>query len=391
MLTFFKFVSSIKPNPVLKLKTAQEKIKSRQKRLAEKTSKILTQVLNNLQIYKAEELKDIFTTNYKTYEDHIIKTDYNMLVKSLLDDLEKNIHNVEEDEKIRTKRNAIAKESYTFLKKINSNLSKSSLDELQLIYEKSLELYKNYSKFTLFGVKINHSLSKLNDYINIVSNRRLIQENLSKVFLDKINNVIANVENYSVRYLTEVLEKSSDEYNNNYRSSKLNRNIELSLQSLSNTLTLLKILVSYIDNDLALTENERSLTRELLFNTYSQFFSLENSFLFKMNSKKSQRKIEKLFNLELERKLMLEEVNNKIITLDLSNNAYIKLLISNLVSTKDPQPKEDLKNIFTDLSQKISINNKEILNEVIVKLTELSNSIFPFRKKSLFELRTKLS
>ena len=111
---------------------------------------------------------------------------------------------------------------------------------------------------------------------------------------------------------------------------------------------------------------------------------------FNFSSKQILRKIEKTFNLEIERKLTLEDLNNKIVSLNMINNANVKSLISSLSMNKKQQQTEDLKEIFMDLSKKVSIKNKESLNEAIVTLTELSNSTLPLRKKNLLELKNKL-
>ena len=94
--------------------------------------------------------------------------------------------------------------------------------------------------------------------------------------------------------------------------------------------------------------------------------------------------------MEIERKLLLEDLNNKMISLNLSNNASIKLLINNLINTKKHQSNLDLKETFISLSSKITQNDKVSLNEAIVNLLELTNSVLPSRKRSLLELKTKL-
>ena len=350
----------------------------------------MTEVLNNAELYETEELKQIFTNNFQVYEKFILNTDYSLLVKSLLDDLEDNISKLDEEKKFKIKRDSIAKDSYNFLKHVNSSLQDYSIEELQVIFEKNLENYKTYSKYTIFGLKINNLLNQLNTYITTVSNRKSIQEELSRVFLNKLDKAATNFENYSINYLQNVLNKSSEEYNAYYKTSKFARNIEFSLQNISNTLSLLQILVSYIERDLSITENQRLLLRDLIYTTYSQFFSFGSSFIFHLSSRRSLKKLEKVFNLEIERKLMLEDVNNKIISLNLSNNAYIKLLINNLINAKKHQSNGDLKETFLELSSKISKNDKLSMNEAIVKLMELTNSVLPLRKKSLLELKTKL-
>ncbi|MEK6936529.1 MAG: hypothetical protein AABW58_00490 [Nanoarchaeota archaeon] len=385
-----EILKTFKPNPILKLRENKEKVRKRQQEKIEETIRILTEVLGSVELYEAEELKQIFTNNFQVYEKFILSTDYSLLVKSLLDDLEDNISKLDEEKKLRTKRDAIAKDSYTLLKQINSNLSNYSVEELQILFEKNLENYKAYSKYTIFGLKINALLNNLNSYITTVSNRKSIQEDLSRVFLSKLDSAAANFENYSITFLENVFSKSMDEYSKYYKTSKFSRNIEFSLQNISNTLSLLKILVSFIEKDLDITENQRLLLRDLIYTTYSQFFSFGSSFIFNLSSKRSLKKLEKVFNLEIERKLMLEDVNNKIISLNLSNNAYIKLLINNLINAKKHQSNEDLKQTFLELSNKISKNDKITLNEAIVKLMDLTNSVLPLRKKSLLELKTKL-
>ncbi len=389
-VSFFDVLKSFKPSPVFRLRTNKNKIRKKQQLMAEQTVNILTEVLNNVDVYDSEELKDIFTNNFAVYEKFILNTDYSMLVKSLLDDLENNINKFDEEKKSKVKRDAIAKDSYNLLKNVNSSLENYTLEELQVMFEKNLEQYKNFSKYTMFGLRINSYLNQLNSYINTLSNRRTIHEDMSKIFLNNLNQVISNFENYSVAYLSNVLEKSTDEYNKYYRNSKFARNIEFSLQSISNTFSLLTILISYIEKDLLITEKQRVFLRNLVFNTYSQFFSFGTRFLFNLSSRRSLNKLEKVFNLEIERKLMLEDVNNKIISLNLSHNAYIKLLINNLINAKKHQSNADLKETFLELSNKISKNDKDSLNEAIVKLMELTNTTLPLRKKSLLELRTKL-
>jgi len=65
-------------------------------------------------------------------------------------------------------------------------------------------------------------------------------------------------------------------------------------------------------------------------------------------------------------------------------------LINNLINAKKHQSNGDLKETFLELSSKISKNDKLSMNEAIVKLMELTNSVLPLRKKSLLELKTKL-
>ena len=389
-ITLFEILKSFKPNPILKLRENKEKLRKKQQAAVNQTINILTEVLNNAELYETEELKQIFTNNFQVYEKFILNTDYSLLVKSLLDDLEDNISKLDEEKKFKIKRDSIAKDSYNFLKHVNSSLQDYSIEELQVIFEKNLENYKTYSKYTIFGLKINNLLNQLNTYITTVSNRKSIQEELSRVFLNKLDKAATNFENYSINYLQNVLNKSSEEYNAYYKTSKFARNIEFSLQNISNTLSLLQILVSYIERDLSITENQRLLLRDLIYTTYSQFFSFGSSFIFHLSSRRSLKKLEKVFNLEIERKLMLEDVNNKIISLNLSNNAYIKLLINNLINAKKHQSNGDLKETFLELSSKISKNDKLSMNEAIVKLMELTNSVLPLRKKSLLELKTKL-
>ena len=85
LLSFYNFVSYLKPSPVLKLRSTQEKI--------------LTQVLNNLELYNTDKLKEIFTSNYQAYEKYTVNTNYALLVKSLLEQLESNIIKLDEKEK----------------------------------------------------------------------------------------------------------------------------------------------------------------------------------------------------------------------------------------------------------------------------------------------------
>ncbi len=388
--SFFEILKSVRPSPVLKLKTNKEKLRKKQNLMANQTINIITEVLNNIDIYNTDELKDIFTNNFQVYEEFILNTDYSMLVKTLLDDLESGINKIEEERKAKIKRDVIAKESYALLKRTADNLENYSFEELQIIFEKSLENYKNFSKYTVFGLKITSLLNNLNVYINPLSSRKSVHEDLSKVFLNNLENVAANIENYSIKYLSRVLEKSTEDYNKYYGNLKFSRNIEFSLQNISNTLSLLRILVAYIEKDLSITEKQRMFLRTLIFTTYSQFFSFGSNFLFSISSKKSIRKLEKVFNLEIERKLLLEDLNNKIISLNLSNNSSIKLLINNLINTKKHQSNLDLKETFIELSGKLTQNDKLSLNEAVVKLLELTNSVLPSRKKSLLELKTKL-
>ncbi len=389
-IPFIEVLKSFKPNPILKLRENKEKLRKKQQAAIGQTINLLTEVLNSVELYEAEELKQVFTNNFQVYEKFILNTDYSLLVKSLLDDLEDNISKLDEEKKLKVKRDSIAKDSYNFLKQVTSSLQNYSTEELQVIFEKNLENYKTYSKYTIFGLKINYLLNQLNTYITTVSNRKSIQEDLSRVFLNKLEAAATNFENYSINYLQNILDKSAEEYSRYYKTSKFSRNIEFSLQNISNTLSLLKILVTYIEKDLEITENQRLLLRDLIYTTYSQFFSFGSSFIFNLSSRRSLKKLEKVFNFEIERKLMLEDVNNRIISLNLSNNAYIKLLINNLINAKKHQSNEDLKETFLELSAKISRNDKLMLNEAIVKLMDLTNSVLPLRKKSLLELKTKL-
>jgi len=388
---FLNFLNSLKQNKILKLKTSQEKAKQKQNIIAENTVNFLTQILNNIEIYNIQNLKQVFSNNYNIYETHIISTDYSLLVKSLLDDIEKNIKRLDEEEKLRLKRIAISKESYKLLNKIVLNLENYSLEELNIIYEKNLETFNNFSKFTILGIKINYLLMRLNNYINIISSRKSIQENLSKIFFDKLEKIISNYDNYSVNYLSNTIGNLTKEYNNYYLNSELSKNISYSLQTMSNTLSFLKILVLYINKDIMLTEKQRILLRNILSSVYANIFSLNSTLLFNRRSKKTLRKLKSVFNIEIKRKLMLEDLNNKIISLNLSNNEYINLLINNLVSSKNPESVQNLKDLFIDISADITKKDKESLNNVIIKLTELTNTVLPLRKKSLFELKTKLS
>ena len=388
---FLNFLNSLKQNKILKLKTSQEKAKQKQNIIAENTVNFLTQILNNIEIYNIQNLKQVFSNNYNIYETHIISTDYSLLVKSLLDDIEKNIKRLDDEEKLRLKRIAISKESYKLLNKIVLNLENYSLEELNIIYEKNLETFNNFSKFTILGIKINYLLMRLNNYINIISSRKSIQENLSKIFFDKLEKIISNYDNYSVNYLSNTIGNLTKEYNNYYLNSELSKNISYSLQTMSNTLSFLKILVLYINKDIMLTEKQRILLRNILSSVYANIFSLNSTLLFNRRSKKTLRKLKSVFNIEIKRKLMLEDLNNKIISLNLSNNEYINLLINNLVSSKNPESVQNLKDLFIDISADITKKDKESLNNVIIKLTELTNTVLPLRKKSLFELKTKLS
>ena len=388
---FLNFLNSLKQNKILKLKTSQEKAKQKQNIIAENTVNFLTQILNNIEIYNIQNLKQVFSNNYNIYETHIISTDYSLLVKSLLDDIEKNIKRLDEEEKLRLKRIAISKESYKLLNKIVLNLENYSLEELNIIYEKNLETFNNFSKFTILGIKINYLLMRLNNYINIISSRKSIQENLSKIFFDKLEKIISNYDNYSVNYLSNTIGNLTKEYNNYYLNSELSKNISYSLQTMSNTLSFLKILVLYINKDIMLTEKQRILLRNILSSVYANIFSLNSTLLFNRRSKKTLRKLKSVFNIEIKRKLMLEDLNNKIISLNLSNNEYINLLINNLVSSKNPESVQNLKDLFIDISADITKKDKESLNNVIIKITELTNTVLPLRKKSLFELKTKLS
>jgi len=388
---FLNFLNSLKQNKILKLKTLQEKAKQKQNIIAENTVNFLTQILNNIEIYNIQNLKQVFSNNYNIYETHIISTDYSLLVKSLLDDIEKNIKRLDDEEKLRLKRIAISKESYKLLNKIVLNLENYSLEELNIIYEKNLETFNNFSKFTILGIKINYLLMRLNNYINIISSRKSIQENLSKIFFDKLEKIISNYDNYSVNYLSNTIGNLTKEYNNYYLNSELSKNISYSLQTMSNTLSFLKILVLYINKDIMLTEKQRILLRNILSSVYANIFSLNSTLLFNRRSKKTLRKLKSVFNIEIKRKLMLEDLNNKIISLNLSNNEYINLLINNLVSSKNPESVQNLKDLFIDISADITKKDKESLNNVIIKLTELTNTVLPLRKKSLFELKTKLS
>ena len=388
---FLNFLNSLKQNKILKLKTLQEKAKQKQNIIAENTVNFLTQILNNIEIYNIQNLKQVFSNNYNIYETHIISTDYSLLVKSLLDDIEKNIKRLDDEEKLRLKRIAISKESYKLLNKIVLNLENYSLEELNIIYEKNLETFNNFSKFTILGIKINYLLMRLNNYINIISSRKSIQENLSKIFFDKLEKIISNYDNYSVNYLSNTIGNLTKEYNNYYLNSELSKNISYSLQTMSNTLSFLKILVLYINKDIMLTEKQRILLRNILSSVYANIFSLNSTLLFNRRSKKTLRKLKSVFNIEIKRKLMLEDLNNKIISLNLSNNEYINLLINNLVSSKNPESVQNLKDLFIDISADITKKDKESLNNVIIKITELTNTVLPLRKKSLFELKTKLS
>ena len=277
------------------------------------------------------------------------------------------------------------------MNKIVLNLENYSLEELNIIYEKNLETFNNFSKFTILGIKINYLLMRLNNYINIISSRKSIQENLSKIFFDKLEKIISNYDNYSVNYLSNTIGNLTKEYNNYYLNSELSKNISYSLQTMSNTLSFLKILVLYINKDIMLTEKQRILLRNILSSVYANIFSLNSTLLFNRRSKKTLRKLKSVFNIEIKRKLMLEDLNNKIISLNLSNNEYINLLINNLVSSKNPESVQNLKDLFIDISADITKKDKESLNNVIIKLTELTNTVLPLRKKSLFELKTKLS
>src|SRR3989344_4457601 len=163
-ITLFEVLKSFKPNPILKLRENKEKLRKKQQAAVEQTINILTEVLNNAELYETEELKQIFTNNFQVYEKFILNTDYSLLVKSLLDDLEDNISKLDEEKKFKIKRDSIAKDSYNFLKHVNSSLQDYSIEELQVIFEKNLENYKTYSKYTIFGLKINNLLNRSEEH-----------------------------------------------------------------------------------------------------------------------------------------------------------------------------------------------------------------------------------
>lgn len=367
----------------------KHKIKSNQNNYLKNQSNSLTNLLKNIDNFSLNKLKNVFVKNNEIYEKSIINTNHALLFKFLLDELEKNIVIKFQEERLNKKRKEIAKVSYKELKKINRTLEKHKIEDLQTIYNQNLENYNTHSQHTNFNKKINSILKNIDSKIKEISNKNFIDENKAQQFLSKINNIISNYENYSVKYLTQVIEKTKEVYTKDYINSKLNKNIEFSITSLSNTLYLLNLLVNYVDNDLELTEKQRILLRDITSKTYKKLFSLNNNFLFNLTSKRVSMKIRKLFDIEIQRKLILEEVNNNILTMDLSSNTYINLLMNKLVNIK-PHQNEDLKDMFIDISNKILKNDKESLNEAILKLNGLSNSVIPLRKKSLLELKSKL-
>ena len=228
----------------------------------------------------------------------------------------------------------------------------------------------------------------MNEHILSLSNKHQYNENLAKQYLINLNSFMANFDNYNFRNLYNLLQKSIPEYKTNYVNTTLNKEIEQSLQSIVNTFNLLKIMISYTDKDLEITEIERKLLRKVLSKAHQQHFLILSRFLFNLSNKRIIKSFEKLYKLEVERKLMLEDVNNKVLSLDLANNAPVKLLVDNIITNK-PQQTEDLKNIFLELKE-IPFNSSETLHNLIAKLTEISNKTIPLRKKSLLELKNKL-
>jgi hypothetical protein len=257
--------------------------------------------------------------------------------------------------------------------------------EEKLIKESYHEDLRNASS------RLNHFKSKAENVKNLILNPGENNHEDVSIRLSELKNHFNEIEaSIHSRFIKKeknyLLKNLYDVYNNlnSFHSNHLEKN------SRKASLPLFNVMKSYIYKDLRIIESQRLLLRDVISNTYSQFFSF-NRTLFSTKSKNSLKKLEKAFNKEVQRNLMLEDLNDRIIPLGIEKNKSLKVLINELVSLKRPFQNADLKDTIMEICGYIVKNDKDSLNKAIVKLTEITNNVLPSRKRALYELKNKIS
>jgi len=262
---------------------------------------------------------------------------------------------------------------------------------LQKRHEESLIKESYHEDLRNVSSRISGFKSKAENIRNILLNSGENSHEDLSLKLSDLKNHFNDLENtIHSRFIKKeknyLLKNLHDIYNNlhSFNRNHLEKNVRKASHPLFN------FIKSYIIKDLQIIESQRILLRDVISNTYSQFFSF-NRTLFSTKSRNSVKKLEKIFNMEVQRNLVLEELNDNIIPLGIEKNKSVRGLINELISLKRPFENTDLKDTIMNICGDIVKNDKDSLNKAIVNLTEITNNVLPSRKRALYELKNKVS
>ncbi|MBI2672186.1 hypothetical protein HYX16_04595 [Candidatus Woesearchaeota archaeon] len=258
-------------------------------------------------------------------------------------------------------------------------------------HEKNLIKESYHEDLKDVSSRLNNFKSKAENVKNLILNHREnnhedVNNRLSEL-KNHFNEIEASIHTRFIKREKNYLLKNLYEVYNNLNSFHSNY---LEKDARKTSLPLFNIMKSYIYKDMRIIENQRLLLRDVISNTYSQVFSFNKS-LFSTKSKNSLKKLEKAFNMEVQRNLVLEDLNDRIIPLGIERNKSLKPLINEVISLKRPFQNADLKDTIMEICGDIVKNDKDSLNKAIVKLTEITNNVLPSRKRALYELKNKIT